>query len=65
MPCCRSIYVKKIMKLLAFIFEQPSYFLERTLNGCILMEIPIHIDTVSIGLPIMYLKGSEVENSKL
>ena len=22
---CRSIYVKKIMKLLAFIFEQPSY----------------------------------------
>ena len=25
MPCCRSIYVKKVMKLLAFIFEQPSY----------------------------------------
>ena len=23
--CCRSIYVKKVMKLLAFIFEQPSY----------------------------------------
>ena len=23
---CRSIYVKKVMKLLAFIFEQPSYF---------------------------------------
>ena len=22
---CRSIYVKKLMKLLAFIFEQPSY----------------------------------------
>ena len=22
---CRSIYVKKAMKLLAFIFEQPSY----------------------------------------
>ena len=22
---CHSIYVKKIMKLLAFIFEQPSY----------------------------------------
>ena len=26
MAFCRSIYVKKIMKLLAFIFEQPSYF---------------------------------------
>ena len=24
---CRSIYVKKVMKLLAFIFEQPSYLL--------------------------------------
>ena len=23
---CRSIYVKKVMKLLAFIFEQPSYY---------------------------------------
>ena len=22
---CRSIYVKKVMKLLSFIFEQPSY----------------------------------------
>ena len=22
---CRSIYVKKFMKLLSFIFEQPSY----------------------------------------
>ena len=27
MPFCRSIYVKKVMKLLAFIFEQPSYLL--------------------------------------
>ena len=24
-PFCRSIYVTKVMKLLAFIFEQPSY----------------------------------------
>ena len=23
---CRSIHVKKVMKLLAFIFEQPSFF---------------------------------------
>ena len=26
MTFCRSIYVKKVMKLLAFIFEQLSYF---------------------------------------
>ena len=25
MTFCRSIHVKKVMKLLAFIFEQPSY----------------------------------------
>ena len=25
MAFCRSTYVKKVMKLLAFIFEQPSY----------------------------------------
>ena len=24
---CRTIYVKKVMKLLAFIFEQPSYLI--------------------------------------
>ena len=26
MAFCRNIYVKKVMKLLAFVFEQPSYF---------------------------------------
>ena len=39
---CRSIYVKKVMKLLAFIFEQPSYCPEvkTSLNvaSCILLE---------------------------
>ena len=30
MTFCRSIYVKTIMKLLAFIFEQPSY--QRQIN---------------------------------
>ena len=28
---CRSIYVKKVMKLLAFIFEQPSYIIVQLL----------------------------------
>ena len=32
MTFCRSIYVKKVMKLLAFIFEQPSY---NRLNGLV------------------------------
>ena len=30
MTFCGSIYVKKVMKLLAFIFEQPSYKTEST-----------------------------------
>ena len=41
---CRSVYVKKVMKLLAFIFEQPSYILNRFTNpimfGIILKSYP-------------------------
>ena len=29
------------------------------------MDFPIHIDTISMGLPILYLKGSKVEISKI
>ena len=32
MTFCLSIYVKKVMKLLAFIFEQPSYIAQAFLN---------------------------------
>ena len=32
MTFCRSTYVKKVMKLLAFIFEQPSYFVSSLLR---------------------------------
>ena len=35
MTFCRSIYVKKVMKLLAFIFEQPSYFKQRGILTCV------------------------------
>ena len=30
------------------------------LTLCILMDFPIHIDTISIGLPILYVKGSQI-----
>ena len=33
MTFCRSIYVKKVLKLLAFIFEQPSYLVVKRKNG--------------------------------
>ena len=29
------------------------------------MDLPIHIDTISMGLPIVYFKGAQVEFSKL
>ena len=29
------------------------------------MDFPIHIDTISMGLPILYFKVSQVEFSKL
>ena len=29
------------------------------------MDFPIHIDTISLGLPIMFFKGSQVDVSKL
>ena len=31
----------------------------------ILMDFPIHIDTISMGLPIVYFKGSQVEFSNV
>ena len=39
---CRSIYVKKVMKLLAFIFEQPSYIY----LIIIYLSIEAHLTTV-------------------
>ena len=33
MAFCRSIYVENVMKLLAFIFKQPSYINYRGLHG--------------------------------
>ena len=32
MTFCRSIYAKKVMKLLAFIFEQPSYHMTKIIS---------------------------------
>ena len=32
---------------------------------CILMDFPIHVDTIRIGQPIVHFKGSQVEFSKL
>ena len=41
----RSIYVKKVMKLLAFIFEQPSYWIvHQGIPTSLLKATQYHID---------------------
>ena len=39
MTFCRSVYVKKVMKLLAFIFEQPSYLFNMLFSKFLLIQI--------------------------
>ena len=39
-------------------------YLGNTFNLFILMDFPIHVDTISMDLSILYLKGSQVEFSK-
>ena len=46
MTFCRSIYVNKVMKLLAFIFEQPSYLC--TYGTVIFIFVEIQPDSTNI-----------------
>ena len=39
MTFCCSIYVKKVMRLLAFIFEQPSYMLWALTSKRIILKL--------------------------
>ena len=46
----RSIYVKKVMKLLAFIFEQPSYLTNLSITECSYYYLSTIIFTESVNL---------------
>ena len=52
--------LKKDSIPLFFIRNRPLF-----LTLCILKNVPIHIDTISIGLSTVYFNGSQVELSKL
>ena len=52
----RSIYIRKWAL---------THMGKVVLTLCILMDFPIHLDTISMGLPIVYFKGSRVEFSRL
>ena len=48
MTLCRSIYVKKVMKLLAFIFEQSSYLncdFIQICRKCILIDFELKMSS--------------------
>ena len=42
-----------------------EYVPSHSLTLYILMDFPIHMDTISMGLPIVYFKGSQVEFSEI
>ena len=44
-------------------FAEVSF--REVLTFCILMDFPIHIDAIGLGLPILYFKGPQVEVSEL
>ena len=44
---CRSKYVKKVMKLLAFIFEQPSYIMMDTFSRPLFDFLMFYMNSVS------------------
>ena len=50
MTFCRSIYVKKVIKLLAFIFEQPSYYegARNSVRGFAICTFESHQNTAQI-----------------
>ena len=68
---CLSSFVELIAKLFAtcflpnFIYALLLSISQTNLTLCILMDGPIHIDTITLGLPIVYFKGSQVQFSKL
>ena len=53
--------VKKTEKLTSFLMLS---LLIGALTLCNLMDFPIHDDTIYMGLPIVYFKGSQVAFSK-
>ena len=46
MTICLSIYLKKVMKLLAFIFEQPSYTLYLAIKNSNSVEVVVMSEKV-------------------
>ena len=65
---CIHLFILYILTFLTVEYmesESDKTFFAYSLTLCILMDFSIHIDTISMGLPILYFKGSQVAFSKL
>ena len=66
MTFCRSIYVKKVMKLLAFIFEQPSYHPYQAINTPIIKMLrPVLTCVLQSEAGIIYAILTDFKNATL
>ena len=54
--------MSQLVRIHIVLYQHHKAILSLTLY--ILMDFSIHIDTISMGLPIVHLKGSQVEISK-
>ena len=63
MTFCRSIYVKKVMKPLAFIFEQPSYLIKAETKHFIpMIRYTNHLPNIFMNIDENYRKLKKIEN---
>ena len=66
--CCRSIYVRKVIRLLAFLFEHPSYLAVSCSNCCsvyIQLEHGLNIESQYNSLEFLQILLLAVANVKL
>ena len=60
-----SLFLSKIGKDFANLSSAAVVIGALRVNTLYLMDFPIHIDTISMGMPIVYFKGSYVKLSIL
>ena len=61
-PYCGKYIVKKLV-LVDFLSTGTQLYTFFKITLCVLMDFPIHIATMSMGLPIVYFKGSQEDFS--
>ena len=59
-----AISTKFLCAGLNIFLTHPNPSVHHALTHCILMDFPIHINTISMGLHILRFKGSQVADSK-